>query len=186
MNRGPGCQRPVAPRDAMGGRAPTARYTTAAMQCRSPAKAGPRLPGGGSDEEAVYTQACTPAGRSGAVGSQGPVFQQHSASQSVTCQLAGRHSRGLAARGWGTDGFCDSEEQGCELETVGGAEKEQRGAGGGLADLFADRHRAHAGHGGLARGLAVSWPDTGFHRAPRRRRAVCSCGPVLESLSSSE
>lgn len=57
-----------------------------------------------------------------AVGSQGPVFHP------PECHLpaGGTPLEGLAARGWGPDGFCDSQEPGCELETGGGGGRQRK------------------------------------------------------------
>lgn len=145
---------------------PAARYSAAETKRQSQAEAGLRLPGGGPAEEAAawHGRAARRSCQRGGAQPSG-AGAPSSTRQSVTCQLAGRHSRASQPGAGEQMASVTLRNQGVNWKRWGGgAEKEQRGAGGGLADLCADGRRVHAGRRGLARGPAASWPGTGCRR----------------------
>lgn len=146
---------------------PAARYSAAETKRQSQAEAGLRLPGGGPAEEAAawHGRAARRSRQRGGAQPSG-AGAPSSTRQSVTCQLAGRHSRASQPGAGEQMASVTLRNQGVNWKRWGGggAEKEQRGAGGGLADLCADGRRVHAGRRGLARGPAASWPGTGCRR----------------------
>lgn len=168
---------------------PAARYSAAETKRQSQAEAGLRLPGGGPAEEAAawHGRAARHSRQRGGAQPSG-AGAPSSTRQSVTCQLAGRHSRASQPGAGEQMASVTLRNQGVNWKRWGGGGRER-----------AARSRRRLGGPVCRRAPRARWawrpgPRPGRElardrlraRVPRRRRAACSRWPVPESLASPE